>query len=256
MSDDKPTVPAPGTVSAALVKADAANVALAESGAVQLRTLDEALKFCKWAVESGFLPRGIDTVAKAFVILQKGAELGFAAMASFEFIYPVNGRPRLAPVGALAKVKAADLLADYDERVEGEGENLRATVTSLRKGTQRPVVSTFTFAEAKRAGLTTKENWRNWPQRMVLARARGFNLQDNFPDLLGGLQVRETYDLDPGEAISVEAAPMPPVVQPAPAGVDPLLVDEADVVTIAPDEVAPCCGKPHPPGIVCPESVS
>lgn len=243
--------PAPGTVAAALVKAEGANVALAETGAVQLKTLDEALRFCKWAVESGLLPKGIDTPAKAFVIIQKGAELGFSAMASMEFIYPVNGRPRLAPAGALAKVKAAGLLADYDERVEGEGEEMRAIVTSLRKGTQRPVVTTFTWADAKRASLTHKENWKTYPKRMLLARARGFNLQDNFPDLLGGLQVRETYDLDPGEVIAVEPAPMPPAVQPPPPGEDPLLEDEVEDAQIV-GEACPECGGPHKPSEPCP----
>lgn len=255
MSDEKTEAPpAPGTVAAALVKAEGAQVALADSGAVQLRTLDEAIRFCKWAVESCLLPKGIDTAAKAFVIIQKGAELGFSAMASMEFIYPVNGRPRLAPVGALAKVKASGLLADYDERVEGEGEELRATVTSLRKGSQRPVVTTFTWADAKKAGLVGKDNWKNWPKRLVLARARGFNLQDNFPDLLGGLQVRETFDLDPGEVIDIEPARMPPAVQPPPPGEDPLLADVVDAEPAAADPACPECGGAHFPSEPCPKA--
>jgi hypothetical protein len=98
-------------------------------------------------------------------------------------------------------------------------------VTSLRKGSTRPVVTTFTWQDAKTAHLVDKDNWRNWPKRMVLARARGFNLQDNFTDLLGGLPVRETFDLDPGERIAVEAEPMPPVLQAPPAGPDPLLAE-------------------------------
>lgn len=240
-----PPPPVPGTVSGAIQKAENVSVALAPSGAVQLNTLDEALRFCKWAVESGLLPNGIKTVAQAFVILQKGAELGFSPMASFEFIYPVNGRPRLMPAGALAKVKSSGLLADYDERTEGEGETLQAIVTSLRKGAQRPMATVFTWQDAKRAGLIGKDNWKNWPKRMVLARARGFNLQDNFTDLLGGLQVRETFDLDASEVIDVNPARMPPAMMPPPAGPDPLLADE---------EGAPCCGRPHKPSEKCPTS--
>lgn len=242
-------------VAAALAKIDGSTVALSEGGAVQPKTLDEALRFCKWAVESGLLPKGIDTASKAFVVIQKGAELGFTPMAAMEFIYPVNGRPRLAPAGALAKVKASGLLADYEEQVVGEGDSLRATVTSLRKGAPRAVVTVFTWADAKRAGLTGKDNWKAYPQRMVLARARGFNLQDNFPDLLGGLQIREAADLDPGERIGMES-PRELAMIPAPAGPDPLLAEDAEVIPPKPPapsgEVAPCCGKPHKPSEPCP----
>lgn len=249
MSDDK--AGAVATKEQALARVENAAVTLADSGVVQLHNLDEALRFCKWAVESGLLPNGIKTVAQAFVILQKGAELGFSPMASFEFIYPVNGRPRLMPAGALAKVKASGLLADYDERTDGEGETLRAVVTSLRRGTARPVATEFSWGDAKRAGLIGKDNWRNWPQRMVLARARGFNLQDNFTDLLGGLQVRETFDLDPGETIDVEAAKMPSAAPLPPSTPDPLLADDPPATAVV--EGAPCCGKPHLPSEPCPE---
>lgn len=254
MSSEPTTTPAATPTEKALAKAEQTAVVLSDSGAVKLQTLDEALRFCKWAVESGLLPNGIKTVAQAFVILQKGAELGFPAMASYEFIYPVNGRPRLTPAGALAKAKASGLLADYDERTEGEGDKLKAVVVSLRNGAKRPVVTEFSMFDAKVAGLLGKDNWKHYPKRMVLARARGFNLQDNFTDLLGGLQVRETFDLDPDEVIDVEPAKMP-APKSAPPGPDPLLAGEAPAVidvTAESVELAPCCGKPHGAGEECP----
>jgi hypothetical protein len=95
MSDDKPGPV--NTKEQALARAEQVAVTLAPSGTVQLTSLDEALRFSKWAVDSGLLPNGIKTVAQAFVIMQKGAELGFSPMASFEFIYPVNGRGSRRP---------------------------------------------------------------------------------------------------------------------------------------------------------------
>src|SRR6185503_8155272 len=45
-------------------------------------------------------------------------------------------------------------------------------------------------------------------QRMLAARARGWAFQDAFRDVTGGLQVRERFDLDPGERLGgVTVAP-------------------------------------------------
>jgi hypothetical protein len=48
-------------------------------------------------IESKLLPASIDTPEKAIVIVLKGKELGLEAMASFELIDVILGKPSLKP---------------------------------------------------------------------------------------------------------------------------------------------------------------
>jgi hypothetical protein len=87
---------------------------------------------------------------------------------------------------------------------------------------------------------------------MLLARARGFAYGDAFRDLIGGLQVRETFDVDPEERLGMES-PATAAVSTPPATPDPLLADVVDATSVeTPAEGAPCCGKPHKPSEPCP----
>lgn len=214
---------------------DKTPVHLAETGMVQLTTLDEGIRFARWAVESGLLPNTIKSPAAAFIVFQKGAELGFKPLTAAEYIYPVGGRPRLSPAGALALVRSSGLLVWIDEKVEGEGDDMRAIVTIQRKGDPKPKVTVFSVQDAKTARLWGKtgetgkpSGWVTYPKRMLLARARGFALQDTFPDLLGGLPVRDQHDLDPGEVIGEAVVPPPNTSTVLPPEPDPLLADVTD----------------------------
>ena len=211
---------------AALARIETAVVNLDEYGAAMPKTLDEQLKFCKWAIESGIVP--VKRIAEAFVVLQRGGELGFRGLASFDFLYVVNGRVRITPDGCKAKALGSGLLADQREEVLGEGENMEAVVTVLRKGIPTPFVGRFSVTDAKKARLwgANKDNWEKYPKRMLLARARGFAYGDAFRDLVGGLPVRETFDLDPEERLGAEPTEPRPIVEP-PKGPDPLLVEDA-----------------------------
>lgn len=216
---------------AAMVRAEKTSVALDEYGAAQPKTLDEQLHFCKWAVASGIVPA--KTVQEAFVVLQRGGELGFRGLAAFDFLYSVNGRVRITPAGCKAKALGAGILADQREEVLGEGDAMEAVVTVSRRGIPSPFVGRFSLTDAKRAHLLDKDNWKKYPRRMLLARARGFAYGDAFSDLVGGLPVRDVADLDPGESLGMPASEPRPAPQP-PSGPDPLLIEDAEVIEAPP----------------------
>lgn len=219
------------------------------NGVATPKTLDEQLQFANWAVTSKLLPYQIDTPSKAWLVMQRGAELGFQGLAAFDFLYPVNGRVRMTPDAVKAKALASGLLEDAKEEVGGIGEHMVARVTLRRRGLPTPIVGEFSVEDAKIAGLWGKtgkdsgkpSGWITYPKRMLLARARGFAYGDAFKDLCGGLQVRELFDLDPGETLGsdapevVHAAAQPPL---PPTTKDPLFTEpiEAQVVPQAPPE--------------------
>lgn len=195
----------------------------AETGLAVPKSMQDQVAMAAYAVKSGLLPDSIRTTAQAWMVMQRGNELGFPGLTAFEFLYPVNGRVRLTPDGAKAKALACGLLEDFHEGTFGEGDAMLARVTIKRKGIPTPIVGEFSWQDAKEAGLIGKENWKKYRRRMLLARARGFGFGDGFRDIVGGLQVRETYDLDPGEEIATEPKGRRAALPPPPPVPDPLL---------------------------------
>lgn len=173
-----------------------------DEGAVPA-TMKDQVALAHYAWSSGLLPKSITSSQQAWMVMQRGGELGFPALTAFEFLYVVGGQVRLRPTGAKAKALESGLLLDFKEETVGVDDAMKAVVTIRRKGIPTPIVTEFSVQDAKTAGLwgPSKDNWRKYPKRMLLARARGFAYGDVFADIIGGLPVREVYDLEPGEAI-------------------------------------------------------
>lgn len=170
---------------------------------LQLQTMQDMIDFCKIVSESGLAPRGMETPQKLFIAVAMGAEVGLSPMQSVQNIAPINGRPSLYGPIALGLVQASGLLASMEEYFEnGAGvhvetvtkdssDDVKAVCVTRRKGGNE-VKSTFSVAEAKAAGLWIKAGpWSQYKGRMLQYRARGFNLADNFSDVLKGLKTVE-----------------------------------------------------------------
>lgn len=193
-----------------------------DGGRLITETFAHQWRIAQTAVQSGLMPtidRRQMRTAEAWLIMQRGAELGFPLLTAVQYLYPVEGRLRLSPDGAKALALKSGLLEDFKEYFEGErtptesgmkyGDDFRAVCVVKRRGLPSPIVRSFSVAEAKTAGLwpgfqrgdRAKANWAAYPERMLAARARGFAFQDGFADVTGGMQVRDMSDLDPGERI-------------------------------------------------------
>lgn len=161
--------------------------------------------------ESGLAPKGMEKPETIFVALEMGMELGLPMMSALRNIAVINGRPSIWGDAALALVQSTGLLEDFDEYVDGEGDNQVAVVSSKRKGRSKPVVTRFSVADAKKAGLWGKQGpWSQYAPRMLKLRARGFNLRDNFPDVLQGLYTaEEAQDIPAAPITHVSAVPNP-----------------------------------------------
>lgn len=140
------------------------------------------------------LPKGIDTPEKVCLCLMLGSEVGLSPAQSIQSIMVVNNRPTIWGDAALALVRASGLLDDFSETFTDAGPKSVATCTVVRKGQATPIVRTFSWADAMRAGLSGKDLYKLYPQRMLAARARGFALRDGFADVLKGLSIREEVD--------------------------------------------------------------
>jgi len=168
---------------------------------VQLTSLEDAFRFAKAIVSSGFAPRGMEKPESVLVALQWGAELGLTPMAALSNIAVVNGQPSLFGDAALALVRSSGQLESYSEEEVGERgkDSFGYKITAKRKGFD-PQSETFTTSDAKTAKLWGKTGpWTDYPARMLKFRARGFLLRDVFGDVLKGLRTMEEVRDTPAE---------------------------------------------------------
>lgn len=205
---------------------------------VRLDDMDAALRFSKAIAASGFAPKSYypnepdpevrlkAATASVFAAVQLGAEVGLSPMASVQNIALINGRPGLFGPAMLAVVRNSGLLEAIDEHCEGEGDQMMAVCTVTRKG-EDPRAFLFGVRHAKKAGLWGKAGpWTQYPERMLLARARTFALRDTFPDVLLGLSqsAEELQDIPPLDL----SRPQEPELQPKVKQVEVILPGNMD----------------------------
>ena len=185
-----------------------------------LTTFDEAMRFATLVAKSEFAPKDFRGKPESCLLaVQHGQELGLSPMQSLQSIAVVNGRPAVYGDTALAVVKGSAVCEWVRETIEGDGDSMTAVCQAKRRGDPHPVEGRFSMADAKRAGLASKDVWKSYPRRMLQMRARGFALRDAFPDVLRGLvTAEEAQDYTHTETPVVEIpTPEPP---PKVAGVE------------------------------------
>lgn len=210
---------------------------------LQLTNMGEIREFCKVLANTDMVPKSYKGKPDdIFVAVLHGQEVGLPHLQALQSIATINGIPSIYGDAGLALVRTSGKLEDFDEwfEVDGvrqagssfpiqqwadEGKQIVAHCFSQRVGAKRPRKTTYSVGDAKRAGLWDKAGpWTTAPQRMLMFRARGWNLRDEFGDVLKGLAFAE-------EAMDIDTAPGPdgayrPVVV---ATVDEDQADLADV---------------------------
>lgn len=149
--------------------------------ASELRTWAEV------AIASGRFRDSRD-VAQAMIKMKAGAELGLPPIASMMGIHVIEGKTAISAVMMAGLIQRSGRfryrvtrLTDVDPKPPG-GEPAGCTIEFFEK-IQDPtaprfeiwdscgVPSTFTTADALKAGLLNKDNWRKWRRNMLFGRA-------------------------------------------------------------------------------------
>jgi hypothetical protein len=198
---------------------------------IVLDNMDDIFRFAKAVHMSQLCPPGFSET-DCFVIIANGLEVGMSPMAALASTYVVNNRAAIFGDMPLALVRQSGLLEDYQQEYTGKAfdDDFACVVTTKRKGESRPLVTVYSVGDAKLAelwGKTITKNgkefktpWLTAPRRMLLFRARGFNLRDGFGDILKGCAIAELDDRfgEPGfaEAKVAEGKVVEPRFQPTP----------------------------------------
>jgi hypothetical protein len=157
---------------------------------------DGAYRIANVVVTAGMAPKTLQSVEKAMVAILHGLEVGLTPMNALQSIAVINGRPTIWGDGAIGLIRASGLLEYMKEYYENEDDPLKmkAVCVVKRKGEPEPVRGDFSMADAKKAGLLSKEGpWQTYPKRMLKMRAR-WPLRDTFADVLKGLALKEEVE--------------------------------------------------------------
>lgn len=192
------------------------NVTALQAGKPQFslspQSLQEALQFADMLSKSNMVPKDYQgNPANCIIAMQWGMEIGLQPLQAMQNIAVINGRPAIWGDAMLALVRGSGVLEYIREAPTDTG----CTCTVKRKG-EEEVIRTFTFEDAKRAGLAGKPGpWQQHPKRMMQMRARAFALRDVFPDVLRGVHIAEIAQDEPAERNMGAAEDVTPAQQKA-----------------------------------------
>lgn len=145
--------------------------------------------------ESGLFP-DIQSEAQAIVKVIAGQELGLPPFYSMQNFYIIKGHLSMAAetMGLLLK-----RTGKYNYRVK-EHTDERCSIQFYENG-KEAYLSTFTMADAKRAGLVKPDSgWVKYPKAMLFSRTMSSGSKIVAPELMG-----KTYTKEEAESISPDA---------------------------------------------------
>lgn len=141
-----------------------------------------------------FVPKGLQGKPESVLAcILYGSELGIGPMQSLNSIHVIEGRTAMSPELMRAMV------ARHGHRIDVlENSATACEVKGVRADTGSTATVRWTMEDAKLAGLAGKNNWKNYPRAMLLARATSELCRIVFPDIIAGLSYT------PEEVASIE----------------------------------------------------
>jgi hypothetical protein len=143
-------------------------------------------------VKSGLF--GIKSVDQALALMALCEAEGMHPMRAVQEYHVIQGRPALKADAMLARFQArggsVKWVSYTDDKVAGE-------FTHPQGGT---LLVEWTMARAKTAGLTGKDNWKNYPRAMLRSRCISEGVRAVAPGVATGMYtVEEVQDMSPAE---------------------------------------------------------
>jgi hypothetical protein len=214
------------------------------------KNMAEAMDFSKMLATSNMVPKQYQGKPQDILVaVQWGYEVGLPPLQALQNIAVINGKPSVYGDALLALVKNDPRCAGVLEVIDGDGDARTATCTIKRRYGDEIEVTTksFSVSDAKLAGLWGRTPpWKQYPDRMLQMRARGFAVRDAFPDALSGAITREEaedYNVPerdvtppPNPLDRIEAPKPEPKPAPAPEVVAEQAI-EAEVIEAEPGEM-------------------
>ncbi|MGC8978828.1 hypothetical protein [Caldisericum sp.] len=171
-------------------------------GKLQLNSLQDVQTLGKLFVESGMFT-DTKSVAQAVVKILAGQEMGIGPFQAMDGIDIIGGRISISPLLLASILKSQN---KYNYRVI-ESTETKCLLAFYENG-KHIGFSDFTLEEAKKMGLSNKENWIKQPKTMLFWRCLSRGIRMFAPDLYRGLRVYIPEELDPNANITDDTQPI------------------------------------------------
>ena len=155
-----------------------------------IRNMDDAERAARSMVASHFFADSKEA-AQAVVKILAGQELGFGPFASMTGVNIIQNKPVLAANLMAAAVKRQGKYNYRITRMDDTGCEL-----TFYEGKEAVGISKFDKADAERAGLLGKDNWKKYPRNMYFARALSNGQKWYAPDVFNGATVYTPDEFD------------------------------------------------------------
>jgi hypothetical protein len=164
---------------------------------ITVETLKEPMALGEVFFQSGMFP-DVKSQAMAVVKILAGREIGLSPMESMNSLYMVNNHIAVTVKIIAAKIRMSKV---YDYRIE-KLDDKECVLVFLRykQDGQEEILgkSTFSTADAAKAGIVNKDNWKNYPKNMVFARAMSNGSRWYCPEVMTGFySAEELEDITP-----------------------------------------------------------
>jgi hypothetical protein len=152
-----------------------------------------------------------------------GQEIGLQPMSALRSIDVIQGTPAMRANALRGLVQSRGHEVWVLEQTE-----TRAVVAGRRKGSEQEQRSVWTIDRAKKLGLTSKTNWQQQPQAMLIARATAECCRLIASDVLLGMPYAvEELDSDAETPDAPKATTRRRTARRAPVEAKPVVADEA-----------------------------
>lgn len=131
------------------------------------QSFGEAMRIGEVLAESGFFA-DTPTAAKAIVKMLAGRELGFGPIQSMTGVDIIQGQVAIKPQLMASAIQRSGRFG-YEVH-EGHPTEQECSIDFYERGSLLGT-STFTMADATKAGLAGKQSWKQYPRNMLWARA-------------------------------------------------------------------------------------
>ena len=174
--------------------------------------VDVALRLADMICDTQMVPQALRGHPDALVaVILQGYELGLGPMQSLRSVVMIQGTPTLKA----ETMRAMMLARGHAYRLEATDEVATFECHRREWPAERWDTFTFTMADAKRANLVGKDNWKMYPRSMLSARVTSEAARAVFPDVVAGVSYT------PEEIGDTAPASPPPTVDHTPPGATP-----------------------------------
>jgi hypothetical protein len=150
-------------------------------------------------VQSGLF--GVKNEAQALALMALCEAEGMHPARAVQEFHIVQGRPAMKADAMLARFQRAGGKVDWHDYTDTK---VSGTFSHAQGGS---VIIEWTFEQARKIGLTGKDNWKNYPRAMLRARCISEGVRTVFPGIAQGMYtVEEVGDMPPAAVRQMGAA--------------------------------------------------